>query len=91
MDDIDSALDTLNSRRSSIGAMQNRLDSVIDNLSTTSINMSAANSRIRDTDIASETSRYVRNQLLQQFDVNLMAQVNANMSNLTLGILSSLR
>lgn len=87
---IDSALETLNSRRADIGALQNRLDSVVDNLSTTSMNLASANSRIRDTDIASESSRLVRNQLLQQFDVQLMAQANNQMSNLTLTLLQGI-
>lgn len=88
--DIDAALENVNSSRSTMGAMQNRLDSVVDNLSTASMNMSAANSRIRDTDIASESSKLVRSQLLQQFQVSLMAQVNSSMSNLTLGLLNSM-
>ena len=90
LDDIDAALATVNSSRSTMGAMQNRLDSVVDNLSTTSMNMSASNSRIRDTDIASETSKLVRSQLLQQFDVTLMAQMNSSTANLVLGLLSGI-
>lgn len=90
LDDIDAALANVNSSRSTMGAMQNRLDSVVDNLSTTSMNMSASNSRIRDTDIASETSKLVRLQLLQQFDVTLMAQMNSSTSNLVLGLLSGI-
>ncbi|MGD9579820.1 MAG: flagellin [Vampirovibrionia bacterium] len=90
LDTVDAALANVTSHRSTMGAIQNRLDSVVDNLSVTSMNMSAANSRIRDTDIASETSKLVRNQLLQQFDVSLMAQYNTSMSNLTLGLLSAM-
>jgi flagellin len=90
LDTIDSSINTLSARRSEIGAYQNRLESVIDNLSVTSMNMSAANSRIRDTDIASETSKLVRNQLLQQFSVQLLAQSNSMQGNLTLGLLGSL-
>ena len=90
LDDIDAALASVNSSRSTMGAMQNRLDSVVDNLSTTSMNMSASNSRIRDTDIASETSKLVRSQLLQQFDVTLMAQMNSSTANLVLGLLSGI-
>lgn len=90
LDDIDAALANVNSQRSTMGAMENRLDSVVDNLSTTSLNMSAANSRIRDTDIASESAKLVKNQLLQQFQVSLMAQTNSSMSNLTLGLLSGI-
>lgn len=88
---IDAALSTINTKRSNIGAMQNRIDSVVNNLSVTSINMAAANSRIRDTDIAAETAKFVRYQLIQQFDVSLMSQLNSSTSNLTLGILGSLR
>ncbi|MEW5822676.1 MAG: flagellin [Cyanobacteriota bacterium] len=87
---VDSAISTLSSRRSTLGAFQNRIDSVIDNLSTAAMNVSAANSRIRDTDIATETSNYVRYSLLQQFDVSLMAQVNNNMASISLGLINSL-
>lgn len=90
LDKIDTALSNINSRRSSIGAMQNRLDSVTTNLSVTSMNLSSANSRIRDTDIASETSKLVKQQLLQQFNVSLMSQLNSSSSNLTLSLLSSI-
>jgi len=88
---IDTAINTVNTKRSTIGAYQNRLDSVINNLSVTSMNISSANSRIRDTDIASETSHFVRNQLLQQYGVSLMSQVNSMHSTVTLGMLSSMR
>lgn len=87
---VDSALSTLNTRRSNIGAYQNRLDSVISNLSTTSMNVASANSRIRDTDIASETSRFVQNQLLQQFGVSLLAQVNSSAANIGLMLINSI-
>lgn len=87
---VDAAISQVSSKRSSIGAMQNRLESVIDNLSITSMNMSAANSRIRDTDIASETSKFVRSQLLQQFDVSLLSQMNSMSSNISLSLIASI-
>jgi flagellin len=91
IDTVDSAIETLNTRRSSIGAYQNRLDSVISNLSVSSMNVSAANSRIRDTDIAAETSRLVRYQMIQQFDIQLLAQVNSMQANMTLSLIGSLQ
>lgn len=87
MNTVDDALDTLNTRRSSIGAYQNRLDSVIDNLSVTSMNVASANSRIRDTDIAAESSKMVRYQLLQQADIKLMSQLSSMIGSVTLGLL----
>lgn len=87
LDTIDSALDTVNTKRSSIGAMQNRLDSVMDNLSVTSVNTISANSRIRDTDIATESSKLVRMQMLQQYNVTLMSQSNSMHSTMMMQLL----
>lgn len=88
--DVDAALSTLNSKRSDIGAYQNRLDSVVDSLSVASMNTAAANSRIRDTDIASETSKMVKFQMLQQFDVSLLSQMNSMNANITLSLIGSI-
>ena len=74
---VDSALTTINSIRSELGAVQNRFESTIANLSTTSENLSAANSRIRDADFAKETAELARTQVLQQAGLSVLAQANA--------------
>jgi flagellin len=76
MDEIDAAIETVSSARSAFGAIQNRLDSSIRNIANTSENLSAANSRIRDVDVASETSKMTSNQILQQAGVSVLAQAN---------------
>lgn len=73
---LDVALSQLNSRRASIGALTNRLNSTISNLSSASENASAANSRIMDADFASETAAMSRSQVLQQAGVAILAQAN---------------
>ncbi len=74
---VDSALTTINSIRSELGAIQNRFDSTIANLATTSENLSAANSRIRDADFAQETAKLAKAQVLQQAGLSVLAQANA--------------
>lgn len=74
---LDAALDSMNSARASLGAIQNRFQSTIANLSTTSENLSAARSRIRDADFAEETASLTRAQILQQAGVSILAQANA--------------
>jgi flagellin len=74
---IDAALGTVNSNRASMGALQNRFESTIASLSTTSENLSAARSRIRDADFAAETAALTRSQILQQAGVAMLAQANA--------------
>ncbi len=73
---IDSAIDSVSSVRGRFGAMQNRLESTIRNLSVQSENLNAAESRIRDVDIARETAELAKNQLLQQAAVAVLAQAN---------------
>lgn len=73
---IDNALSLMFTRRSTIGALQSRLDSVISNLEITSENLSASESRIRDLDIADETTRLTKNQVLQQASASILAQAN---------------
>ncbi|WP_374241652.1 flagellin [Zoogloea sp.] len=73
---IDSALAMIDSQRSVYGATQNRLASTIANLQTTSENLSAARSRIQDTDFAAETANMTRNQILQQAGTAMLAQAN---------------
>jgi flagellin len=73
---IDTAIDTLSTRRASIGASQNRLVVTLNNLSVAHENLSAANSRIRDVDVAEETAAMTRNQILSQAGVAVLAQAN---------------
>jgi len=83
---VDSALVSVNAIRANFGAMQNRLVSTVNNLGITDENFSAANSRIRDTDIATESSELVRNSILQQAAVSVLSQAN-NSQQLALKLL----
>ena len=78
---IDSALTTIDSQRADLGAIQNRFDSVISNLSNVSENSSAARSRIQDADFAQETANLARAQILQQAGISVLAQANAQPQN----------
>lgn len=73
---IDNALTSVNAIRANFGAMQNRLQSTSNNLLIYDENMSAANSRIRDTDVAAESSEMTRNNILIQAGVSTLAQAN---------------
>lgn len=73
---IDRALSHVTSIRAEFGAMQNRLQSVINNIMVTKENLAAANSRIRDADIATETSELTKNQILMQAGVSVLSQAN---------------
>ncbi len=73
---VDSALTTIVSQRADFGALQNRLESTISNLSVSSENLSAARSRIQDTDFAKETAMMTRAQILQQAGVSIIQQAN---------------
>ena len=72
----DAALTSVSSLRSTFGAIQNRFDSVIANLSTTAENLSASRSRIQDADFAAETANLSRSQILQQAGTAMVAQAN---------------
>jgi flagellin len=74
---IDTALDTVNSARATFGAVQNRFDAVISNLMVSSENQAASRSRITDADFAVETSNLSRAQILQQAGNSMIAQANA--------------
>lgn len=76
IDVIDSALDQVNSFRADLGAVQNRFEATITSLQTTSENLSAARSRIQDTDFAAETANLTRAQILQQAGTAMLAQAN---------------
>jgi len=73
---IDSALSRVTEQRSNIGAYQNRLESNINSMDVTSENLIAAQSRIRDTDIAAEMSKLTQNQILNSASASLLAQAN---------------
>ncbi|MOA38403.1 B-type flagellin [compost metagenome] len=73
---IDVALSTINSSRAALGAVQNRFASTIDNLQTTSENLTASRSRIMDADFAVETANLSRSQILQQAGTAMVAQAN---------------
>jgi flagellin len=74
---VDAALERISSIRADLGAAQNRLESTIANLSTTSENLSAARSRIQDADFAAESAELARTQVLQQAGLSVLAQANA--------------
>ena len=73
---LDSAQTDVSRMRANLGALQNRLTSTVNNLGVAEENMSAANSRIRDTDIASASSEMVRNNILLQAATSTLAQAN---------------
>lgn len=73
---LDSAIASVSEIRASLGALQNRFDSTIANLSNVSENLSASNSRIVDADIAEETAKLARNTILQQAGAAILAQAN---------------
>jgi len=74
---VDSALGQIDSFRADLGAIQNRFESTIRNLSAVSESLSAANSRIKDADFAAETAELSKNQVLQQAGISVLAQANA--------------
>ncbi|WP_285314879.1 flagellin, partial [Stenotrophomonas maltophilia] len=76
MEVVDKALGAINSTRADLGAVQNRFTSVVANLQTSSENLSASRSRIKDTDFAKETAELTRTQILQQAGTAMLAQAN---------------
>ncbi len=76
IDNLDDAINTINTQRATMGAVQSRFDSVIGNLQISVENQSAARSRIMDTDFASETANLSRAQILQQAGNAMVAQAN---------------
>lgn len=73
---LDKAQTSVNGTRAYLGALQNRLNSTIDNLGVAHENLSAANSRIRDTDIAAASSEMTRNNILLQAGASVLSQAN---------------
>ena len=74
--DVDADIDSVSSNRATFGAVQNRFESVVVNLTTYSENLSAARGRIQDADFAMETTNLTRAQILQQAGVAILAQAN---------------
>ena len=73
---IDDAISSVSTQRSELGAYQNRLEHTINNLDTAAENLDAANSRIRDVDMALEMATFTRHQILQQAGTAMLAQAN---------------
>ena len=78
LDLVDKAVNTVVENRAELGALQNRLQSTIRNLNIYDENLSQANSRIRDTDMAAETSELAKYNILNQADVSVLSQANQN-------------
>ncbi len=78
---IKSALEKVSSQRSALGAIQNRLEHTISNLNNVVENTTAAESRIRDTDMASEMVKYTNNNVLAQAGTSMLAQANQSNQN----------
>mgnify|MGYP001257530712 CR=1 FL=1 len=82
LDNIDSAIETLSGYRASFGAVENRIDAKINNLTTLKVNTQAAQSRIQDADFAAETTNMTKAQILSQAATSMLAQANASKQNL---------
>ncbi|PIK14434.1 flagellin [Halobacteriovorax sp. JY17] len=78
LESIDSALNKINGNRANLGALQNRLQSTISNLDVKNENLSAANSRIRDTDIAQTSSELTKANILTSASTSVLAQANSS-------------
>ncbi len=78
IDRIDAALVTLNEQRANLGAVSNRLDHTVTNLSNVNVNLQASRSRIEDADFAIETSNLTKSQILSQAATAMLAQANAS-------------
>jgi len=76
LDAVDFALDTVATQRGTLGALQNRLEYAINNLSTTEENLTAAESRIRDVDMSDEMVQYTKDNILNQSAMAMLAQAN---------------
>lgn len=87
MKSVDAAIDTVSSYRATLGAAQNRLEHTVNNLKVTSENITSAESRIRDTDMADEITAYTKNNILLQAAQSMLSQSNA----MPQGVLSMLQ
>jgi len=82
LDNIDEAISKLSGFRASFGAVENRIDAKINNLTTLKVNTQAAQSRIEDADFAAETTNMTKAQILSQAATSMLAQANASKQNL---------
>jgi flagellin len=87
IDALDDAISTVSEKRGDLGALQNRFESMINNLQVTTENLVASESRIRDTDMAAEMTNFTKNQILSQAGTAMLAQAN----QVPQGVLSLLR
>jgi flagellin len=87
IDTLDDAIKTVSDQRATLGAYQNRFEHTINNLNVTVENLSASESRIRDTDMAQEMVAFTRNQILTQAGTSMLSQANQASQN----VLSLLR
>ena len=87
VDAIDAAITSVNTQRATLGAVSNRLDSTVSNLTNISANLSAGRGRIEDADFAAETTSLAKSQILQQASTAMLAQANASKQ----GVLSLLQ
>ncbi len=78
---IDTAIQSVNSQRASLGSVSNRLDSTVSNLTNISNNLAAGKGRIEDADFAAETTTLAKSQILQQASTAMLAQANASKQN----------
>ena len=76
IDVVDAAIQQTNDLRATLGAIQNRLQSTVANLESSSENLQISNSRIRDADVAMESAELARSQVLMQAGISVMAQAN---------------
>ena len=73
---INTAIQTVSTSRANLGALQNRFEHTINNLNVTAENLTASESRIRDTDMAQEMTNFSRTQILSQAGTSMLAQAN---------------
>jgi flagellin len=81
MENIDAAISSLNIQRANLGAISNRLDSTVSNLSNVAINLEGGRGRIEDADFAAESTSLAKSQILQQASTAMLAQANASKQN----------
>jgi flagellin len=78
---IDAAIATVNTQRANLGAVSNRLDNTVNNLTNIAINLEAGKGRIEDADFAAESTSLAKSQILQQASTAMLAQANASKQN----------
>jgi flagellin len=78
---MDTAISTVNTQRGQLGAVSNRLDNTVSNLTNISINLEGGRGRIEDADFAAESTSLAKSQILQQASTAMLAQANASKQN----------